>query len=228
MWRVANAAICLLTVIAFGGGAAWAQGPNSPIIHTTRNHVFPQTYVIDDLPLRRTIVSMIPPPTGTPENPCGRYMSVSGSSRGVGGGVIMLTPTGGVDFAPYLRRTLDSVRKNWYASMPADASAGTKGCVVLNFTILRTGRLSGVGALVLLQSGDRNLDDACVNAVNSSAPFSSLPDDFKGNFIVLRFTFLYNIGNFPNTPSTVPNVIPNAVPKPKVYLDTPQNGNSHK
>jgi hypothetical protein len=108
IWHIASAVICSLIVIALGVGDARAQGANSPIIHTTRNHVFPQTYVIDDLPLRRTVVSMIPPPTGTPENPCGGY---GPSGGGTGGGVAMLTPSEGVDFAPYLSRMLDSVKK---------------------------------------------------------------------------------------------------------------------
>jgi TonB family protein len=97
--------------------------------------------------------------------------------------------------------------------MPAEAYTGAKGCVVLKYTILRSGHLSGVGALLMLRSGDQELDDAAVKAIDRSAPFYSLPDTFRGSFVVIRFTFLYNIQD--------------TAPKPKAYLDPPAKGDSY-
>jgi len=43
-----------------------------------------------------------------------------------GAGIEMLTPTEGVDFNDYLARVYQSVKRNWFAVMPASVELGDK------------------------------------------------------------------------------------------------------
>lgn len=104
----------------------------------------------------------------------------------------ILTPHEGVDFTPYTNHVVDSVKRNWYAKMPQEASAGLKGKVVLRFTIQKSGKLART-PMVEANSGNKQLDNAAVSAIRTSAPFEHLPEAFKGPNIELRFIFLYNL-----------------------------------
>ena len=52
------------------------------------------------------------------------------------GAVRMLTPDEGVDFSKYLDGVVASVKRKWYAVMPASALDGDKGRVTIQFRIL--------------------------------------------------------------------------------------------
>jgi TonB family protein len=97
----------------------------------------------------------------------------------------------GVDFHPYLIQVLAAVRRNWFAVYPEAARAGARGQVVLEFAIAK----QGVVAKVILpgQSGSKPLDEAAIAAISASNPLPPLPKDFKGDRIVLRMTFMYNM-----------------------------------
>jgi TonB family protein len=131
----------------------------------------------------------------------------SGSSRQGGGGargpgmqpgVSMLTPTEGVDFDAYLRRVVESVRRNWYAIMPESANMGDKGIVTLTFKITKDGIVPMTDPTLERTSGKEPLDNAALSAIRASSPFEPLPPQFKGDHIELRFGFFYNtpIGDF--------------------------------
>jgi outer membrane biosynthesis protein TonB len=45
--------------------------------------------------------------------------------------------------------------------------------------------------MVESNSGNKQLDNAAVSAIRTSAPFEHLPEAFKGPNIELRFIFLY-------------------------------------
>jgi TonB family protein len=107
-------------------------------------------------------------------------------------GVQILTPHEGVDFAPYTNHLVDSVKRNWYAQMPQEASAGLKGKVVVRFKIQKNGKLART-PMVESNSGNQQLDNAAVSAIRASTPFEHLPEAFKGPNIELRFIFLYNL-----------------------------------
>jgi len=106
--------------------------------------------------------------------------------------VQILTPHEGVDFGPFLNHLVDETKRNWYAQMPQEASAGLKGKVVVRFTIQKNGKLART-PMVESSSGNKQLDNATVSAIRASARFEQLPDAFKGPNIELRLNFLYNL-----------------------------------
>ncbi len=137
----------------------------------------------------------------------GRRAAISGplpGSRGAPGGggpsqglmsngIEMLTPTEGVDFSNYLARVLASVRRNWYAVIPASAQMGDRGRVILQFKIMRQGAVPAGEPALVDTSGKEPLDRAAVSAIRTSSPFEPLPPAFSGPYIELRFIFLYNL-----------------------------------
>jgi TonB family protein len=97
----------------------------------------------------------------------------------------------GVDFQPYLIRVLATVRRNWQAIYPEAARLGTRGKVSIEFSIGTDGKIQKI--VYSAQSGSRPLDEAAVAALSASNPLPALPSEFKGQRIVLQFTFAYNI-----------------------------------
>jgi TonB family protein len=97
----------------------------------------------------------------------------------------------GVDFKPYLIRVLATVRRNWFAIYPETARLGTRGKVVVKFSVSKDGSIPKV--VYSAQSGSRPLDEAAVAALSASNPLPPLPPEFKGQIVVLEFTFSYNI-----------------------------------
>lgn len=116
-----------------------------------------------------------------------------GGSGYLSGGVEMLTPNEGVDFTNYLARVSASVKRNWYAVIPESARLGEKGKVVLQCRILRNGSVPMPEPYLVATSTKEPLDRAALSSIHASNPFEPLPPAFSGPYIVLRFTFLYNI-----------------------------------
>jgi TonB family protein len=97
----------------------------------------------------------------------------------------------GVDFKPYMMQVLAAVRRNWFAVYPETARMGARGQVVLEFAIAKQGVVTKV--ILPGQSGSKPLDEAAIAAISASNPLPPLPKDFKGDRIVLRMTFMYNM-----------------------------------
>jgi TonB family protein len=97
----------------------------------------------------------------------------------------------GVDFRPYLIQVLAAVRRNWFAVYPEAAKTGLRGQAVLEFGIAKGGLVTKV--TYSSQTGSRPLDEAAVAAISASNPLPPLPKEFKGDRIVLRMTFMYNM-----------------------------------
>ena len=123
-----------------------------------------------------------------------------GGARGGGGGggtayggLEMLTPDEGVDFNSYLQRVYFTVKRNWFAVMPGSVELGEKGIVVLTFKIMRDGSVPSNEPEIQRNSGKEPLDRAAYSSVRASNPFEQLPAQFKGPYIELRYTYLYNI-----------------------------------
>ncbi len=117
-----------------------------------------------------------------------------GGGRGsVGAGIEMLTPTEGVDFNDYLARVYQSVKRNWFAVMPASVELGDKGVVSLQFRILRNGGVPDGEPVTVFGSGKEPLDRAAISSIRASNPFEPLPPAFSGPYIELRFTYYYNL-----------------------------------
>jgi TonB family protein len=97
----------------------------------------------------------------------------------------------GVDFRPYLIRVLATVRRNWFAVYPEAARLGMRGQVGVEFVVSKDGTIPKV--VYSAQSGSRPLDEAAVAALSASNPLPPLPTEFKGQRVVLQFTFSYNM-----------------------------------
>jgi len=105
----------------------------------------------------------------------------------------MLTDPQGVDFQSYLQRVYVTVKRNWFAVMPASVELGEKGIVVLTFRIMRDGSVPSNEPEIQANSGKEPLDRAAYSSVRASNPFEPLPAQFKGPYIELRYRYYYNI-----------------------------------
>jgi hypothetical protein len=105
----------------------------------------------------------------------------------------MLTPDEGVDFSGYLQRVYYTVKRNWFAVMPASVELGEKGVVQLTFRINRDGSVPSGDPVIGHNSGKEPLDRAAYSSVRASNPFEGLPPQFSGPYIELRYTYYYNI-----------------------------------
>jgi TonB family protein len=102
----------------------------------------------------------------------------------------LLSDAQGIDFAPYLRLILQTVKRNWQSVMPESVRLGQRGKVSVVFSI---GRDGDVKKLVIYESsGIESFDHAAVAGVSMSNPFPQLPSAFKGDHIAVQFNFAYN------------------------------------
>jgi TonB family protein len=103
----------------------------------------------------------------------------------------VVSDTEGVDFSPWLHLIYYRVRDNWYSVIPELIRTRTKGKVVLIFDVRNNGRIDNIE--VLRSSGLSPYDRAAVSSVKLSEPFPVFPSTFKGEFVTVQFTYLYNI-----------------------------------
>lgn len=108
------------------------------------------------------------------------------------GGLEVLSDTQGVDFGSYLKSVLDTVKKNWYALIPASARPPImrSGRVGIEFAIKKDGSISDMK--LVSTSGDVALDRGAWGGIAASNPFPPLPQEFMGQYVALRFRFYYN------------------------------------
>lgn len=107
-------------------------------------------------------------------------------------GVEILTDTQGVDFGPYIRKSLAMIKKNWLPLIPEEARppANVQGETVIRFTIAPDGKVS---AMHLDGSSQHaNIDRAAWGAITGVGQFPALPSEFKGSQLELRISFLTN------------------------------------
>ena len=109
----------------------------------------------------------------------------------MGSNLELLSDPMGVDFRSYLVRVLAIVRSNWFAVNSESVRMGLRGRTVLQFAIMKDGTVRKI--VTDVPSGINSLDRAAVAGVSASNPFPSLPGEFKGSEIRLRFTFSYNM-----------------------------------
>ncbi len=119
----------------------------------------------------------------------GSITNAPASSRPKASLEIMSDPKG-VDMKPYLLQVLQDVRRNWLTIYPESARLGRRGRVVVQFAIAPNGKILKV--VFTTESGATALDRAAVAALSMSDPLPQLPAAFKGDRVVLQFTFLYN------------------------------------
>jgi TonB family protein len=102
----------------------------------------------------------------------------------------LLTDNQGVDFAPYLRLILQTVRRNWQSVMPEAVRLGRRGKVSIVFSIGRDGQV--IKLVINDSSGIDSFDKAAVAGISMSNPFPPLPSAFKADHIAVQFNFAYN------------------------------------
>lgn len=120
----------------------------------------------------------------------GDYGLNQGRHNGTLGPMEILSDTMGVDFGPYLSRVLHDVKLNWYQLIPESASM-KKGKVVLQFAIMKDGSVRGLE--IVSPSGDIALDRPAFGSITASNPFPPLPREFPGPYLLLRFSYYYNL-----------------------------------
>jgi TonB family protein len=109
------------------------------------------------------------------------------------GGAAIISDTMGVDFSAYLKRIVYDTERAWWPIIPeiARPPLNKQGRVLIRFKIMKDGTVKEMH--LEGPSGDVSLDRAAWGGILGAAPFPLLPKDFKGDFIELRFYFLYNI-----------------------------------
>jgi hypothetical protein len=92
---------------------------------------------------------------------------------------------------PYHAATLRKIRRSWQASFCQDASHTINATV--HFQIQRDGSLNSPPLnsppKIETPSGSTDFDNEVIKAVTDSAPFSTLPNEFKGQYCELHITF---------------------------------------
>ena len=105
----------------------------------------------------------------------------------------ILTDTMGVDFGPYLTRSVQIVKQSWDTEMPPSVYPPIfkQGKLALEFQILKDGSVTGL--IRDTSSGDVALDRAAWGSITASTPFPPLPKEFQGKLLGLRFYYFYNL-----------------------------------
>jgi hypothetical protein len=112
----------------------------------------------------------------------------------------MLTPTGGVDFGPYIQEMVEKMKRSWCALRPGpDLHGGpvssTRGSqVVLTFGLSSDGELLTKHPALEQTSDSPELNTVALGAILKAAPFGPLPADFQGKSAKFRVTFMRNMG----------------------------------
>jgi TonB family protein len=112
------------------------------------------------------------------------------------GPVDILADTQGVDFAPYLRRLVAVVKRNWYDMLPESVRAPfyDTGEVIIEFDIKPNGQFENIQ--VISGSGKPPMDIAAKASITSTDPFEPLPKEWtgwkNGEQFRLRFHYFYN------------------------------------
>ena len=107
--------------------------------------------------------------------------------------VEMRTDTEGVDFTPYLQDVYLSVKRRWFANMPPSIERGQQGTNAVEFRIQRDGSVPKDSVKMVTSSAKGDFDAASLHGIQDAIPFNHLPEKFSKPFILLRFTFYYNL-----------------------------------
>ena len=143
----------------------------------------------------RTLENKTPPPDnavpygkrGNPDLPTGNSPTPGGGSSGVA-----IQGAGSADFATrygwYIAAAKRKVAPNWNLLFldPAVRNSRTLHCVI-SFTILRDGTVKSLR--VAESSGNASWDNSGLRAIQSSSPFSALPNDWAPGEVSVLWDF---------------------------------------
>ena len=89
-------------------------------------------------------------------------------------------------WGPYMKELETTIKNNW---TPSKRDSSKR--VVITFTIDKDGKL--LNKRITKSSGVPLADRAAMSAIEKTAPFRPLPEEFKGNSVTIEFTFDYNV-----------------------------------
>jgi TonB family protein len=106
-------------------------------------------------------------------------------------GVEILSDTRGVDFGPYIRQLMQTIRESWIGLLPDEARPplNKEGVSLIRFTIEPDGKVSRM--LIEGSTHDIALDRAAWGAISTNK-FPALPKAFTGPNLALRVQFRVN------------------------------------
>jgi hypothetical protein len=109
-------------------------------------------------------------------------------------GAEILSDTRGVDFGPYVKALLLSIRTQWIQLLPDETRPPTnaKGGTDIRFAILPNGTL-GPSMHLDASTHDFKLDRAAWGAISTQKTFPPLPAEFTGPNLELRIRFRVNL-----------------------------------
>jgi TonB family protein len=104
----------------------------------------------------------------------------------------------GVDFAPYVKRIMPILQRNWYPLISGfvDAPLSKVGKVAIEFSILKDGTVDISGIAIQASSGDAALDRAARGSIIRSDPLPRLPQEFAGQNLRLLVQFYYGLSPY--------------------------------
>jgi TonB family protein len=121
-------------------------------------------------------------------------------------GFKVLSPTGGIDFIPYLQTLVNSCGRSFHAKISQSAANGKKGVVVIQVHIQKDGSVPDNSVMIASSSGKDQVDAAALNVMRAAAPFAHLPEGFSGTYIDLQVRFYF--GSKPREPEQKPKIVP--------------------
>ncbi len=101
----------------------------------------------------------------------------------------------------FAKQIVDKIRSNWYPPIMANVAIGGYGAgavrvraippqdVKTYFVLNRSGDVLSYG--IIDSYGNRSLDDACLDSIRMSKNFGRVPDDIKGDRVLIPFIFIY-------------------------------------
>lgn len=92
------------------------------------------------------------------------------------------------DFRPFMSDFQKKIKSNW--NPPRNDVSKT---VILLITLDKNGHV--VKNVVKESSGDEDMDNAAIEAVENSEPFDNFPSNYRENTVDIEFTFDYNVFN---------------------------------
>jgi hypothetical protein len=104
----------------------------------------------------------------------------------------ILSDTQGVDFGPYMKQALQSIRRLWLSSESVKVTPANKSQTetIIRFNISPEGK---IGAMELVQSAHQiEVDRAAWGSITGVGKFPPLPKEFNGPNLVLRIGFGVN------------------------------------
>ena len=100
-----------------------------------------------------------------------------------------------VDYAPYVQKVNEEVKKNWEVPSRKNIEALAKGkkdlLVQAAVTILKDGSVKKI--IILKSSHIRELDKNATETIKRAAPFDVFPEDFFNNEITITLNFNFSL-----------------------------------